>query len=179
MIPLGVFRSLGFVNHREVKAAIRAGLTSMAKIARDEPGLTPMECSTMPPSLKKHAESRITAKQEKAAVALASGRTVHDAALATGAADRTVYQWLQSPDFRAAIGEMRDRLLSEAIGKLSEAASAAVVRLRALVDDETATIALRASVAVLDALVKVREFGELSERVAALQEQINVLTKEH
>ncbi len=133
----------------------------------------------MPPSLKKHAESRITAKQEKAAVALGSGRKVHDAAVAVGVADRTVYLWLQSADFRAAIHDVRDRLLSEAVGKLSESASDAVTTLQALLTDKTPTIRLRASVSILDALVKVREFGELSERVAALQEQINVFTKEH
>ncbi len=126
----------------------------------------------MPASLPKPAESCLTPKQRQAAALLASGKGVRETAAALKCGERTLYTWMQAPDFRALIGEIRDRMLSEAIGKLSETASAAVLRLRALVDDETPTVALRASVSILDALVKLREFGELTTRVTELEEHL-------
>jgi hypothetical protein len=62
--------------------------------------------------------------------------------------------------------------LAEATGRLSEAAVAAVERLRALVDDGDPAIALRASTAILDTLTKYREFSDLAARVADVEEHL-------
>ena len=47
--------------------------------------------------------------QELAAVALASGKSVVDAAKAANCSERTISNWLQSPAFRARVAELRPR----------------------------------------------------------------------
>jgi hypothetical protein len=109
------------------------------------------------------------ARQERVAVLLAAGRSIKAAAEEVGVGERTAHSWLDRPDYRAFVHGLRARLLDEAVGRLAGAANAAVATLVDLLDDESPTVRLRAATGVLDALLKVRENVELSDRVARLE----------
>jgi HEAT repeat protein len=115
---------------------------------------------------------RFSAKQEQVALLLAAGRTIKDAAAEGGSGERTVFRWLAEDGFRALVAGLRGRLMDQAVGKLADAASQAADELRELLGDESATVRLRAAVAILDAAVKTREHAELAEQVAELERRM-------
>src|SRR5262249_19699879 len=111
-------------------------------------------------------------KQARAAALLAAGRTVRETAAECHAGERTIPTWLGNPTYRASVSELRDRMVAAAAGQLSATAPEAVVELRRLLTDPAATIRLRAASAILDALIKLREHGELAERVTELEARL-------
>jgi putative ubiquitin-RnfH superfamily antitoxin RatB of RatAB toxin-antitoxin module len=109
-----------------------------------------------------------------AAALLATGRGVRETAAEVGAGERTVHTWLDDFAFRRLVTSMRDRALSETLGRLSEAASAAVETLRSLLDDAPPQVRARAALGILDTLVKARESVELADRVELLERELGV-----
>jgi hypothetical protein len=109
------------------------------------------------------------ARQERVAVLLAAGRSIKAAAEEAGVGERTAHSWLDRPDYRGFVHGMRARLLDEAVGRLAGAANVAVGTLVDLLGNESPTVRLRAATGVLDALLRVREHVELSDRVARLE----------
>jgi hypothetical protein len=109
------------------------------------------------------------ARQQRVAVLLASGSTIRDAAAESSVGERTIHTWLDDPAFRAFVSALRDRLLNETIGRLTLAASRAASVLETLLDSEQDQIRLRAASSILDAMIRVREHGELANRVAELE----------
>ena len=86
------------------------------------------------------------ANRDLAAVALATGKTVVEAAAAASVVERTVYGWNAEPEFRERVSELRREMVSRASGELAEAMSAAAKKLRKLVDSTSDNIALRGRV---------------------------------
>jgi hypothetical protein len=119
------------------------------------------------PGGKKSAEAR-----EKAALALACGETVAEAAAGSGCSERTLFNWLSDDlDFRQLVQDLRRELLERTLSVLVEAQVRAAWRLRQLVGSADERIALKACAVALghrDALSQeVRRLrGEISaERV--------------
>jgi hypothetical protein len=112
------------------------------------------------------------ARQESVAVLLASGRSIRDAAAETTVGERTIHTWLNEPGFRAAVSGLRDRLLAETVGRLTQAATRAATALEGLLDSESESIRLRAATAILDGMIRSREHGELADRVAELEQRL-------
>jgi hypothetical protein len=110
-----------------------------------------------------------TAKQEKLALLIAAGATIKGAAADCGIGERTAHIWIRIPGYASLVAELRGRILDEALGKLAGAAVASVETLRALLDDPSASVRLRASQAILDSLIKIREHTELDRRLMALE----------
>ncbi len=103
--------------------------------------------------------------------ALAAGQPVDAAARAARVSERTAYRRLTDPAFKRAVQTARAELLAQAVGRLADAATAAVVTLRALLDAETDSVRLGAARVILDAGMKGAELVDLAERVATLEEQ--------
>ena len=103
---------------------------------------------------------------------LAAGWAIKATAAEIGAGERTVHDWLGKPEYRAYIADLRDRMLSQSVGRLSDASTEAVETLRSLLADESPSVRLRASVAILDGLIRYREFSELAEHVAQLEARV-------
>jgi hypothetical protein len=101
--------------------------------------------------------------------ALASGRTVRDAAKAAGVSEATAHRRLREPAFRQAVSEARGRMVENAVGQLADASTAAVATLRALLEAEADTVKLGAARAILEMGTKLRESVELEARIAALE----------
>ena len=70
------------------------------------------------------------------------------------------------------VGGLRDRILAETIGRLTQAATRAASVLEGLLEAENEGVRLRAATAIIDTMVKTREHGELSARVTELEAQL-------
>ena len=116
-------------------------------------------------------QADLSPRQARAAVLIASGMTVQAVAAETGDAARTVYRWTTEPPFRAEVAKLRDGMLEQATGRLSEALCRAADAMIELLGDRNAGVRLKASKAVLDSVLKARAFAELADRVAALEER--------
>jgi protein involved in polysaccharide export with SLBB domain len=113
----------------------------------------------------------LTPKQEAAALALASGRTLADAAKASGAGQRTIKTWNASlPAFPRRINELRAEMTSRAVGRLADGMASAAETLGFLSRrGRSEMVRLSAARTVLELGNKLRETVELEERIAALE----------
>ena len=103
-------------------------------------------------------------------VALAGGATVAAAAAQAGVGERTVWRRLQDDDFRRRLDEARQQTVATAIDYLGKASSAAAATLVELLKrDERSAVRLSAARAILELGQRLREAGELEERVASLE----------
>jgi hypothetical protein len=102
---------------------------------------------------------------------LARGATREEAGESAGCCKRVVYKRLADPRFRLLVAEYRRTILDEAVGKLAVVAGKAVDVLSDALDDERATIRVRAAATLLDALLRVRTHTELDERLAELEKR--------
>jgi hypothetical protein len=116
--------------------------------------------------------------RDLAAVALAAGKTVGEAATAAEVVERTVYGWNTDPEFRARVSELRREMVNRVSGELADAMSAAARKLRGLIDSPSDGIALRAASAVIDQTLKVTELVELQCRVEQLEQDVARLERE-
>jgi hypothetical protein len=113
-----------------------------------------------------------TANLELAATALAVGQNVAGAAQAANVTTRTIRRWLAESPLRAQVATLRAEMLSEATGILSRTMAAAAIRLGELIDNEDPRVAFSAARAVLELALRIREQGEIDQRLAALEEAL-------
>ena len=113
----------------------------------------------------------LTARQEKAIVALLREPTVTAAAAAVGLGERTIFTWLQDPLFVAAYRAARREAVSQAIAQLQGASQRAVRVLCQVMDDPKANQRTRilAANSVLNTALRAIEIEDLAERLAALE----------
>jgi hypothetical protein len=71
---------------------------------------------------------------EVAALALAVGKSVRTAAQVAGVGERTLYSWMKRPVFQRRVDELRERLVSEAVGRLGKAMTGATNDLPVVVE---------------------------------------------
>jgi len=110
-------------------------------------------------------------KIESLAQALAAGESAATWAEAHAVPRRTAYRWAAAADVQARVRGLRQGLVTDAVGKLAEAATTAVETLRGLLaEGQPATVRLGAARAILTALIDVQAHAELADRVAHLEE---------
>ena len=103
---------------------------------------------------------------------LAAERLVKEAGRVAGCCKRVVYNRLTDPAFKPLVTEFRRAMLDEAVGKLAMVAGRAVEVLTAALDDERATIRVRAATTLLDALLRVRAHAELEDRLTEIEKRV-------
>ena len=110
-------------------------------------------------------------KQEAAALALAAGRTLHEAARESGAAERTIKTWRHdNPAFVRRIAELRTEMTCRALGRLVDGMASAAETLSYLSrKGKSETVRLGTARAVLELSTKLRDSTELEARLAALE----------
>ena len=108
-------------------------------------------------------------KQEAAALSIASGSTIEEAAKAVSAGARTVKTWLTDPAFTARVSALRAELTSQALGKLTAAACRAADTLTELLEVDSPQVRLGAARAILDSMIRTREQVEIVTRLDALE----------
>jgi hypothetical protein len=114
---------------------------------------------------------KLGAKKEAAIVALLSQRNVEEAAKNVGISPRTLYRWMQEPDFSAAYRAARRAAFSQCIARLQQMCTAAVSTLGRVMLDGTAPAGsrVRAAESVLSLAAKAMEMDDLEGRITALE----------
>jgi hypothetical protein len=111
--------------------------------------------------------------KELAAVRLATGGTVVEAATAAGVDPRTIYAWKSGdPEFRARIDELRGAVISSVLGKMVNAMTIAADVLVKLLGNKSPGMRWKAAKSILELGLRVREQADIEERLAAIEEQL-------
>ena len=118
-------------------------------------------------------------KMEQAIAAVLSHRSIEDAAREVGISPNTLVRWMKEPEFQAACREARRAVFSHAIGRLQDAAGAAVTTVLKIMLDPNAPAAtrLRAAEVVLEQAVKAGEMEDVDERRTKLERAAGSATK--
>jgi hypothetical protein len=106
---------------------------------------------------------------ERFALFLAEGRTIQEAARLAGISERTGRRRMNDEAFLARLNAIRSDMVSRALGRLSDASSAAADALRGLLDAESESVRLGACRAIIELGARLRDSMELEERVRALE----------
>ena len=88
---------------------------------------------------------------------------------------RTAYRWAAEAGLKRRVRGLRQGLVTDAVGRLADAATAAVDTLRGLLaEGQPATVRLGTARAILTALIDVQTHAELADRVTPLEELADV-----
>lgn len=117
---------------------------------------------------------KVTARQAAALAALLIHPCVADAAEASGLGERTLYRYLQDPQFVACYRRARHRQVEQAVSVMQAAASKAVNVLISIATNPQAKTGARvmAARAVIDGALKETELETLEQRLAELERKI-------
>jgi hypothetical protein len=107
--------------------------------------------------------------REPAALLLAGGATVKDAAAGAGVSERAVRNWKRDPPFQARVEELRSELFGHAVGRLAGHHGKAADVLGALLDSDSEGVRLKAARAILELGPRLREQTDTAERLAELE----------
>ena len=111
-------------------------------------------------------------KQDRVIIALLTEPTVEAAARAVDIAPATIWRWAQQSDFKARLRAARRAVVEGAIGRLQQAATAAVDTLQRNLTCGTPSVEVRAATVILDQAVKAVELFDLVERVEQLEARL-------
>ena len=112
-------------------------------------------------------------KKEEAIAALLSQRSIEEAARVAGVAAKTLYRWLEVPEFREEYLKARRQVFFQATARLQQASGAAASIMLTLMLDANvpASSRLRAADSVLDRGAKGIDQEDLELRLRRLEEQ--------
>ena len=114
---------------------------------------------------------------ERLAFALASGKTVRDAAVDAGVSEKTAHRRNSDPMFRAAVSSARANIMATAAGRLADGMTAATIVLRNLMEESRPELKLRAAVKILELAVKVNDASILQSEVADLRRAVDLINR--
>jgi hypothetical protein len=121
-------------------------------------------------AFKDLAADGLPPRQERVALALASGRSVREAARACHAGETTVKRWLATSAFVCRVVEIRHEMTSAALGRLVIAMTVATDTLLVLCrKGRSESVRLGAARAILELGQRLREGVEMEARIAALE----------
>jgi hypothetical protein len=115
-------------------------------------------------------DTELTAKQEKAIVALLDKPTIREAALSLNIGEATLWRWLQEPEFQRAYRAARRQVVEHSISELQAATSDAVAALKRNLTCGNQSVEVRAAQIILEQSVKAVELVDLAERVEELEQ---------
>jgi hypothetical protein len=117
---------------------------------------------------------------EVAALLLAGGRTLKEAAAECGVAERTLRRWLaEDADFASKLTACRTAIFAEAVGRLTTLSGQAAAVLGALLYSESEGIRLRAAAAIFQhlapgfAAVEARHVMDLGKKILRRSAQLD------
>jgi phage terminase small subunit len=122
----------------------------------------------------KVAAEKLTAKQERALLALLDCGETKKAAEIAGVAEVTLWRWLQLPNFQSHYRATRRQVVETAIAQLQADCGVGVRVLREVAEDTSAPASARVSAAktIIEQSVSAVELMDLQERLEALEERI-------
>ena len=116
--------------------------------------------------------SQLDRKKQSAISALLTNPTIEKAAQAVGVSEKTLWRWLQLPEFSAAYQQARTEVLEQTISVLHKATGAAVAALVRNLKCGKPAVEVRAALGVLDQTFKAREMLETEARLKAVEEML-------
>ena len=110
-------------------------------------------------------------KQEEAIIALLSNRGVEDAARAVKITPRTLYRWLNEPEFDKAYRKARRAAFGQATARLQQMSGAAVATLGKMMVDQTVppSTRVRAAEVIINNAARAIELEDVEARVGELE----------
>jgi hypothetical protein len=119
---------------------------------------------------------RLTAKQERAIIALISSPSVEEAAKAAGISKSTIFKWFQDEGFQSTYRAARGDLVRHAIAQAQAACSEAVAVLREIMNnvDTLASTRVSAAKTLLETSIKAVELEDIVARIEKLEEKTNL-----
>lgn len=120
------------------------------------------------------SQTGLTAKQDRAILALLSEPTAKKAAEVAKIAEVTIHRWLNDPAFSTTLKEARSRALESTLSSLQGASGKAVETLHEVMKDKTAQPAARVSAAktILEMTIRARDILETEERLRVLEARL-------
>ena len=117
--------------------------------------------------------TELTPKQLQALRSLLTKPSVNEAAKDAGVNARTIYRWLELPEFRKALTQAEDQAIDAATRGLISLTEKSILVLNSVLDADVMqpSTKLRAVELALSNLLKLVELRNLSERIAALEAQ--------
>jgi hypothetical protein len=114
----------------------------------------------------------LSAKQQRAIVALLASKSVAEAAQAAKVGERTLFRWLaEDQPFRAALSQAEGDLLDTATRRLLSLQGKSIDALEYLIDRaETESVRLRAAQVAIETSLKLRELRDIEQRLTALEQ---------
>ena len=107
---------------------------------------------------------------EALATSIASGETIKASAALAKCSDSQAYRICATTDFRSRVSEIRSEITSQAVGRLTQAATTAVATIVELLGPEhEPSVRLNASKAILLQLGPLTELGELRARLDRIE----------
>ncbi len=113
-----------------------------------------------------------SAADEALALGLARGLTLVEAATAAHVSERTASRRVADPAFQSRVTELRGQMVTTALGLLADALADAAATMRALLRAKSETVKLSAARSLFEMVLKIREQGELAERIATLEQML-------
>lgn len=110
--------------------------------------------------------------RELAALAIASGKEVKDAAATANVSERTVFNWLNDDTFQTRVRELRSELVSAAATKLAGSMSKAAEVLEKLLSSVDEHVRRHAAVKIIELGLKTTELEQLQKQVAELERRV-------
>lgn len=117
-------------------------------------------------------------KGDVLAALVAQGWSLRRAATVAGIPETTARRRATEPEFDAAVRQVRKRLLSQTVGRLTKLGDRAARVLGKLLDDSVdAELRFKAARAVLADLLSVQTQADLVDRIEALEERNHAATR--
>ncbi len=117
-------------------------------------------------------DDELEPKKESAALCVAMGGRLAEAAAMAGVSHQTVKVWSMGAEFKRRVSQLRAEMTDRALGVLADNAASAALKIASIALNSTSErTQLRAAVKVLELLIRVRELTELEERVTLLEQQ--------
>jgi hypothetical protein len=111
-----------------------------------------------------------TQKREAAALSLARGQSITEAATAAQTTERTIYRWARETEFQRRVGALREGLIHEAGGALAGNSTEAVKVLKELLTSQSENVRMKAADRLLAHTIRVCELTELARRIEELEQ---------
>ncbi len=136
--------------------------------------MTEKQKESVTEDMPENSDNGISTKQQKAIAALLSERTLGAAAKRAGIGERTLYNWLTEPAFRAALRSAESAMLETVTRRLSVGQSLALDALESLITKAKHESTRRqAAVDWLNLSLKFIDTLNIDERLTALEAAIN------
>lgn len=118
---------------------------------------------------KKGHGQKLSRHGARVLAALLQHATVAEAAKASSISERSIFRWLQRPDFMEQYRSAQREIVDKAIGELQGAAKEAVSTLRRNLSCGHAAVEVRAAQIILEQSFKAIEIQELQARLERLE----------